>query len=77
MEDWGVPTAIAHLNELYIKLETVRGNLGKFVSYDDEARDLSETSSLLGDLHFIIVKLEDTADSIRIKVDSLLEEEPK
>ena len=75
--DIGIPEALKRLNRLYERLETIRVDLGKFVSYEDECGKWENSESLLGTLHQTIGRLGDTVSSIRYKVDTLLEDEPK
>lgn len=77
MTEFGIPEAIAHLDRVYERLEQIRKDLGRFVSYEDEGRQDFEGESLLTNMTRVISKIEDTTDSIRNKVNSLLEEKVK
>ena len=77
MTEWGIPEATVHLDRAYERLEQIRKDLGRFVSYEDECRQDFEGESLLMNLKRVICKIEDTTDNIRRKVDTLLEDEPK
>ena len=77
MTEWGILEAVSHLDRLYERLEVIRKDLGRFVSYEDECRADNEGESILSGLTRVIQKMEDTTNSIRTKVDTLLEEEPK
>lgn len=77
MTEFGIPEAITHLDRVYERLEQIRKDLGRFVSYDDECRQDFEGESLLMNLTRVISKIEDTTDNIRNKVNSFLEEEEK
>ena len=74
-EEWGIPEAITHLDAVYEKLETIRQDLGKFVSYEDEGRSPIEGDCILRQLTRVIQSIEDTTDSISHKVNHLLEKE--
>lgn len=73
-DEWGVPGAIYHLGQIYKRLEKVRRELGKFVSYEDEARDIPEAISILTELESTTKKIEDTVTCIEVKIRSLLKE---
>ena len=73
--DIGIPEALKKMDRLYERLETIRVDLGKFVSYEDECKQITESTSMLGQLHMTIHMLGDTVSSIRHKVNTLLEDE--
>lgn len=75
--DIGIPEALKMLSHLYERLEAIRIDLGKFVSYEDEGNKWENSESLLGTLHQSLGRTSDTVSSIRCKVDTLLEDEPK
>jgi len=75
--EWSVPIAIAQLKRLHDRLEKIRVDLANLTSEEDECGQYVQPESLLGDLTTTIRQIGDSVSSIRYRVDSLLEEEPK
>jgi len=75
MTDISIPDALYRLEQIYANLESTRKQLGRLVSYSDEARDLPEpTEDLLPLLDYVLCRIEDTVDNINQKIKTLLTE---
>lgn len=75
--EWSVPTAIAQLKRLQVRLEDIRKDLATFTSEEDECGTYQQPESLMGELTFTVRQMQDSVSSIRYRIDNLIEEEPK
>ena len=75
--EWSIPTTIAQLKRLHVRLEDIRKNLAKFFSEEEECGTYQQPGSLMGELTFTVRQIQDSVSSIRYRVDNLIEEEPK